>query len=193
MTTPGLISPWFALRVKSNYEKSVAFRLRNMGYAEFLPLYRRLRRWPTGQRVVSLPLFPGYLFSSFDPEERQPILKIPGVLHIVSSQSIPVPVDSGELSAVRRVLESPQFSEPWPFLNVGDRVLLVRGPLAGIRGVLIRVEERSYRVIVSVALLQRSLAVEVDRDWIRIVQRSPFRLQSEAAVATRLVSQTMAI
>lgn len=162
--------PWFAVSVRSNYEKIVAASLRAKGYAEFLPLYRsRSRRRKSAQRS-ELPLFPGYVFSAFDVNNRLPILTIPGVVRIVGIGHNPTPMSREELLAIHRFVASGGAVEPWPFLKTGDFVLVEQGSLSGLEGVLIQIKN-TYRLVVSLGLLQRSVAVEIDRDFVRPIRR----------------------
>ena len=155
---------WFALRVKSRTEKVVAMMARNKGFEEFLPLYESRNRWSDRTKSVQLPLFPGYVFCRLNPERRLPVLTIPGVLHFVGIGKTPVPVEETEIAAIRRAIESGLSTEPWPFLQAGQRVRLDRGPLAGLEGILIEAQKQE-RLVVSVTLLQRSVAVEIERHW----------------------------
>jgi transcription antitermination factor NusG len=159
---------WYALRVRPNFEKLVALALRGKGYDEFLPLYRKLSRWSDRKKQIELPLFPGYVFSRFDVNQRLPILIIPGVMQVVGFGNKPEPIADEELRAVERFAASGLPVEPWPFLKVGELVLVDDGPLAGLEGTLVEVKNR-YRIVVSLTLLQRSVAVEIDRDCIRPV------------------------
>ena len=159
-------SRWFALRVKPRFEKTVATIARNKGYEEFLPLHRCRRRWSDRFTEVDLPLFPGYVFCQLNPEFRLPLLTIPGVLHFIGIGRIPAPIDDEEIAALQTAMLSGVWAEPWPFLDVGQRVRLEEGPLAGLEGLLIEVRKKQ-RLIVSVTLLKRSVAVEIERDWVR--------------------------
>jgi transcription antitermination factor NusG len=158
--------PWFAIRVKSNFEKKVATGLRNKGLEEFLPLYQSRRRLSDRYKTVDLPLFPGYLFSRLDLDHRLPLLTTVGFLYIVSVGGKPEPVDEGEIAAVQLVVRSGFPAMPWPSLAVGQRVRLEGGPLCGLEGAVTQVGMRD-RICVSVTLLQRGVSVEVERDWIR--------------------------
>jgi transcription antitermination factor NusG len=161
------VEKWYALRVTSNFEKATAQALRGRGLEDFLPLYCRVQETPTGgSRKVEVPLFPGYVFGRFDISHRLPVLTIPGVLHIVGFGRTPAPVDTEELTAIRRVLGSGLHVEPWPFLKVSERVSIERGPLRGLEGVVLRLKG-TCRLIVSVTLLQRSIAAEIDRESVR--------------------------
>jgi transcription antitermination factor NusG len=117
-------------------------------------------------KQLDLPLFPGYLFSRFDVGNRLPILTTPGVISIVGAGKTPLPVDDEEIDAIRAILRSGLTAQPWPFLCVGSRVYLEGGPLAGVEGIITNTD-KVYRLVVSVSLLQRSVAVEIDREWAR--------------------------
>jgi transcription antitermination factor NusG len=158
--------PWFALRVKSRAEKIVATIARNKGFEEFLPLYQSRRRWSDRFKSVELPLFPGYVFCRVNPEFRLPLLTIPGVLSFVGIGKIPVPIDETEIAAIQTAIGAGLSAEPYPFLEVGQRVRLAEGPLAGLEGLLVEVRKQQ-RLAVSVSLLKRSVAVEIDRHWVR--------------------------
>jgi transcription antitermination factor NusG len=165
-------SPWFALHVRRNCEKLVAVALRGKGYAEFLPLYQKLSQWSDRRKEIELPLFSGYVFCSFEISQRLPILTIPGVIQVVSFGNKPEPIDEQELDLVRRFVTSGLYVEPWPFLKAGDVVAVKHGSLTGLEGILVEVKNR-YRLVISVSLLQRSVAVEIDRAWVSPVVSFP--------------------
>lgn len=159
------LDKWFALRVKPRAEKCVATIARNKGFEEFLPLYQCRRRWSDRFKLVELPLFPGYVFCRFNPQYRLPLLTIPGALHFVGLGKVPVPIDDAEIQAIQVLVGSGLQAEPWPFLDAGQRVRLEQGPLAGLEGLFIEVRKQ-HRIVVSVSLLRRSVAVEIERDWV---------------------------
>jgi transcription antitermination factor NusG len=166
--------PWFAIRVRSQCEKTVSDALSYKGYEAFLPLYWSRRRWSDRVKVIQLPLFAGYVFCRFELEARHSILKTPGVSNIVGQGKIPVPVDPGELENIRLAVGCGRAILPWHGLEVGNTVRIENGPLRGIEGVLLRFKGSNY-VIVGVQLLQRSVAVEVDESWVvPSAQRNPF-------------------
>ncbi len=143
--------------------------LRGKGFEEFLPLYRSRRRWSDRVKELDLPLFPGYLFCRFDVQDRLlPILTTPGVISIVGAGKTPVAVSAEEIAAVQAIVRSGLPAQPWPCLAVGSTVFIERGPLAGIEGIALNVD-KAYRLVVSVPLLQRAVAVEIERDWVRPV------------------------
>ena len=156
---------WFALRVKSNCERVVAVVLGHKGFESFLPLYRRYHCWSDRSKAVDLPLFPGYVFCRMDPRLRLPALTIPGALHFVGIGKVPMPIDDAEVAAIERTVRSGLATEPWEYLEVGQLVRFEEGPLGGLEGILIESRKRC-RVVVSVTLLKRSVAVEIERHWI---------------------------
>lgn len=156
---------WFAVRVKSNFEGITSRILRSKGYEEFLPTYRDRRIWSDRVKEIQAPLFPGYLFCQFDPQLRLPILTTPGVLNIVAFGRTLVPVAESEITAVRTMVES-GLARRWPFLETGQRVRIQYGPLSGLEGILVEFR-RGFRLVVSVPLLQRSVAAEIEGDWVR--------------------------
>ena len=163
---PEVALPWFALQVKFRHEKTVSQVLRGKGYTEYLPLYRGRHHSGRCFQDVDLPLFPTYVFCRFDPLRRLPILMTHGVFSIVGTSSGPLPVDEEELDSVRHLIGSGLHAEPWPFLRVGDPVCVEEGVLRGMHGTLQRFKNE-YRLVISVTLLQRSVAVEIDRAYVR--------------------------
>ena len=165
---------WYALHVRTRFEKVVARNLQGKGYEEFLPLYRRVNRWSDRVKEIELPLFPGYVFCRFNPHDRLPILTVPGVNAVVGIGKNLMAVDESELDAVRAVLKSEAYCEPWPYLEVGQRVQVEYGPLAGTQGIVTLVKN-TYRLVISVNMLQRSVAVEIDRDCLKRLGERPQR------------------
>jgi transcription antitermination factor NusG len=153
-------NPWYVLLVKPKHEKRVAEALGGKGYEAFLPLFLARRRWLSASREVSLPLFPHYVFCRMDPERRLPILQIPGVRAIVSFGRSPIPVDESEIQSVRAMVGSGLPITPHHFLQAGALVRVTAGPLTGVEGILESVRGQD-RLVVSVALLQRSVSVEI--------------------------------
>jgi transcription antitermination factor NusG len=158
--------PWYAVRVKPKFERVVAQSLASKGVASFLPLYRERRRWSDRVKSVELPLFAGYVFCSLDVRQRLPVLQTPGVLHFISFDGEPAEVDREEIRALQRVAVSGAALAPWPYLREGQRVVVARGPMRGLTGILLRIRDE-FRLVISVTLLQRSVAVEIDREAVR--------------------------
>jgi transcription antitermination factor NusG len=163
---------WYALYAKHQHEKSAANLLSRKGFDVLLPLYRVAHRWKDRSKVVELPVFPCYLFLRANLEYKTEILRTPGVFWFVGTGGRAHPVAEHEIDAVRRVAQGPARFEPHPYLHSGDRVRIRSGALVGIEGFLIRFKNQ-YRIVLSVELLQKSVAVEVDVSSVqRIVQSS---------------------
>jgi transcription antitermination factor NusG len=158
--------PWYAVQVQTRFEQAVANSLRNRGYQDFLPVYTCMRRWSDRVKKVELPLFPGYLFCRFDVNNRLPILTTPGVIGIVGVGKLPHPGEEDEINALQVVAGSGLLLEPWPFLKTGERVRIDDGPLRNVEGILSEIGD-SGQLVVSITLLQRSVAVTIDRSWVR--------------------------
>jgi transcription antitermination factor NusG len=169
--SPNTGLPWFAVRVKSNYEKPVSAVLRGKGFEEFVPIYRARRQWSDRIKVIDLPLFPGYLFCRIDLNKRMPVLTTPGFLYLVGKGKTPEPVDEQEVMAIQAVVRSGLPALPWPAVFVGQKVLLGRGPLRGVEGVVAKIADQ-HRIYVNATLLQRSVSVQVDPEWISTVDGS---------------------
>ena len=157
--------PWFALRVRPQHERSAFLALRNKGFDGYLPLYRSRRRWSDRYKELQLPLFPGYLFCRFSPLDRLSVETTPSILSILTSDHRPEPVPDSEIYSIQTMLASGLPVSPYSYLKAGDFVYIHRGPLQGLEGILVQVKNL-WRVVVSVTLLQRSVAVEVDRETI---------------------------
>jgi transcription antitermination factor NusG len=164
------VLPWYVVRVRSNFERVAAASFHEKGFETYLPLYRSRRKWSDRTKEIDVPLFPGYVFSRFDTALRLPILTTPGVVSIVGSNATgPAAVPEAEIEAIRKLLQSKLPIGPWPFLSAGQHVVVERGPLSGVEGIVVQIKN-GFRLVVSVSLLQRSVYAEIDRDWVRPVK-----------------------
>ena len=155
--------PWYVLAVKHQHEKAVAEQLRVKDVEEYLPLYRAQRRWSDRTAVVELPVFPRYLFCRFTFAERMKVLQVLSVNSIVSFGGRPCPVDQREIETIRAICSSGRPVQPCPYVSIGQRVRIREGPLEGLEGILAR-EKSAYRVVVNMEVLNRAVAVEVERE-----------------------------
>ena len=162
---------WFAVRAKTTHEKRVATLFAQKGYEWFLPLYQARRRWSDRVKQVELPLFPGYVFCKFVMDERMSILTTPSVLGIAGIGPMPLPVNEREMDAIRRVVGTGMELTPEPFLEAGRRVRINGGSLEGLEGMIQSVRRRD-RLILSISLLQRSIAVDIDSAWVTVLPTS---------------------
>jgi transcription antitermination factor NusG len=152
---------WYALRTRSRHEKHVQEQLAAKGIEPFLPLVERWSRWKDRRKRVAFPLFPGYCFARFPLAERVAVLSARGVVQILGTQDGPVPVPDPEIEAVRRLVTSTLPYDPHPYLQEGMLVEVVRGPLAGLQGVLLRKGARA-RLVIGVRLIRQGASVELD-------------------------------
>ena len=160
---------WYGVQVRPRCEVRSAAALDNRGYESFLPIGMIRRRWSDRIKETRVPLIPGYVFCRLDIQRRLGVLTSPGVVCIVGSGKAPLPIEEREISLLRALVASGLDAQPCPYLGEGSRVEIDRGPLRGVVGVIARLSGRQ-RLVVSIPLLQRSLAVELERDCIRSIQ-----------------------
>lgn len=152
-------------------EAAIAAQLEGQGFECFLPQYKSVRQWSDRKKEIEQPLFPGYLFCRLDYLQRRPVVITPGVLQIVGTGRKAVPVEDREIEALQTAVASGVGAQPWPYLEIGERVRIHSGQLAGLEGFLINFKG-NHRVVLSVTLLQRSVALEVDLAWVGSLERS---------------------
>jgi transcription antitermination factor NusG len=170
---------WYALRVRSNYERTVSSALEQKGYTQFLPTYEQKSKWSDRVKTINKPLFAGYVFCQFDVANRLPILTTPGVVGVVGLGKIPAPITETEIAAIQRIVDSGIAAIPWPLCTVGQRVVIEAGPLVGVEGRVLEIRN-SCRIVVAVSLLQRAVSAEIERSWIRPI-REPKSVTEQAA------------
>jgi transcription antitermination factor NusG len=155
-------SSWFALQTRSRHEKVVESELQSQAIETFLPTIRRVRQWKDRKKPIEFPFFPGYCFARFSLFERRlSILQAPGVVRIVGSHRQPEAIPDHEIESLQILFRTKFQHDEHPFLREGMLVEIVRGPLQGVRGRLVR-HARQYRVVLSITLIQQAIAVEVD-------------------------------
>ncbi|UVT19414.1 MAG: UpxY family transcription antiterminator [Nitrospira sp.] len=152
---------WYALRTKSRHEKLVRDQLDKRGIEPLLPTVKRLSQWKDRKKEIEVPLFSGYCFVRFSQRERMPVQKTAGVVEIVGSGSRPEPIPEQEIDALRRLMTSVLPYDPHPYLHEGMKVEVVRGPLQGVQGILLRKEKR-HRLVLGVRVIQQAAVVEID-------------------------------
>lgn len=161
--------PWYALQVRTGGEPTSKLILERKGYPVFLPANLDARRYSDRIKKVKAPLFPGYLFCRLDPAFRVQILQTPGVQSIVGIGGSPTAIDESEIEAIRIAVSSGSTTQPWDYLKTGDQVRIDFGAMSGLTGILVR-SQGTDRLVLSVTLLQRSIAVEINRDWVTPVK-----------------------
>jgi transcription antitermination factor NusG len=155
------VTRWYAAYTVARHEKVVAQQLAERRIETFLPLYRSWHRWKDRRKLVELALFPSYVFVNINALEKLRVLQISGVVHLVSFNGQLAELPEQEIIALRNGLEHDVCAEPHPYLKVGRKVRIFRGPMAGTEGMLVKKKDK-YRVVISIDVLMRSVAVEVD-------------------------------
>jgi transcription antitermination factor NusG len=169
---------WYALQVRSRKESYVASQILGQGFECLLPTFKSIRQWSDRKKELEQPLFPGYLFCRFEFQNRRPLITTPGVLQILGNGRVGIPVADEEIGALRLAVSSGMPKQPWPYLEVGQRVRVNYGTLTGLEGILVNVKG-NHRVVLSVTLLQRSVAMEVDTAWLSPVAEAGYRTAAQ--------------
>jgi transcription antitermination factor NusG len=159
---------WYALYTAPRHEKRVADQIKKHDITCFLPLYRSIRRWKDRRKELALVLFPGYVFVHIERHERLQVLQLPGAVRLVTFNGKPVALPEEEIESLRNSLCGPRGLEPHPYLRVGRRVRVRSGPLQGLEGIIERNKDRC-RIVFSIHLITRSVAVEVDESEVEFL------------------------
>jgi transcription antitermination factor NusG len=152
---------WYAAYTYPRHEKAVMKQLESKSIEAFLPLFLTENRWKDRRVQIQNPLFPGYVFTRINLSERNRVLAIPGVIRMLSFNGLPAPIDDSEIEAVRLCMERGAPLEPYPFLEIGDRVRVRSGVLKGLEGLISRCKDER-RLIVPISLINQSVAVDID-------------------------------
>jgi len=153
---------WYAIWTRSRHEQVVREQIARKHYDAFLPTIPRWSRWKDRKKKIDWPLFPGYCFARFNPDETLAILKCTGVVNIVSFEGRPAPIPDVELDSIRLLVGSDLQYDPCPLIKEGTMVEVVSGPLRGVVGRLVRKDPHRARLILSVDLIGQAVSVEVD-------------------------------
>lgn len=160
------MQPWFALQTRPRNEKKVGIALRQKGYECLAPTYRQRRKWSDRTVEIDLPLFPMYVFCRLGPSVLGKVISTSGVVKIVGFNGKPAEISVEEIEALQLLMQSNHLREPWKYLCHGTQVLVEAGPLAGVQGIILAEDDNKQRLIISVTLLQRSVAIQLDSDTI---------------------------
>lgn len=155
------IARWFAIRTRSRHEKLVRDRLAAQGIEHLLPTVMRLSQWKDRKKEIEVPLFSGYCFARFRWPDRLAVQTVSGVVGLVGGGQRPEPISDEEINAIRTLMDSTLKYDAHPYLHEGMGVEVIRGPLKGIRGILLR-KDRRHRLVLSVHLIRQAAAVEID-------------------------------
>lgn len=154
-------SEWYAAYTHARHEKKVAQQLQERGIEHFLPVYHSVRSWKDRRKELDMVLFPGYVFMRIDLADKLRVLQLPGVVRFVSFNGQPTPLAGDDLAALRHALQQGIRAEHHPYLTAGRRIKVVRGPLTGARGILLRLKT-NCRIVISIDAIMRSVSVEID-------------------------------
>ena len=182
-------SCWYALYTKHQHEKTVAHNLLCKGFETFLPLYATARNWKDRAKLLHLPLFPCYVFLKTNLERRLDVITTPGVHALVSNGGQPATIPAAQIESIRQVVSSSAHIEPYPFLKCGDWVRVKSGPLTGIQGILVR-NKTTYRLVLSVEMLGKAAAVEIDAVSIERLNEKPPGVHSFSRAGAPAYAQT---
>ncbi len=160
---------WCAVYTRHQHEKVIAQILSAKGIEVFLPLYNSTRNWKDRTVRLSLPLFPCYLFLRGIVGGRLEVVTTPGIVSILGVKGETALIPDAEIESIRSAIKWGNRVEPHPFLRCGDRVRVKSGPLQGLEGILVR-KKNFYRLVLSVEILERSAAVEVDVSTVERVE-----------------------
>jgi transcription antitermination factor NusG len=160
---------WFAIRTSGKWEARTCAELSNRGVEVYLPVCGVKHQWSDRAKTIEQPLFPGYFFCRFHLPDRVRILRAPGVRQIIGYGRTPAPISEDQLDNLKALVASHHELSPWPYLKAGQQIQIVCGPLAGVRGFVVRAEKGAVRLVASLDLLQRSVATVIDREWIGAV------------------------
>ena len=185
--------PWFALQTRPKNERKVERLLKQKAYDCFVPIYRSKRKWSDRTVEIDFPLFPGYVFCRFNASALGKAISTQGVTRVVGFGGSPAEVAREEIDALRLLARTSLLREPWKYLPNGTQVLVETGPLAGIQGV-IKADDNKKQLVISITLLQRSVAIQLDEDTVISVvedlKESKGKFSSEPNLAVKLLRKT---
>lgn len=154
---------WYALYTRPRHEKAVSAQLARRRVEAFLPVREVLSRWKDRRKLVQLPLFPGYVFTRTTLARKRDVVSADGVVCMVNFHGVPAPIPDEQIEAVREICLTKLPCDPYPYLTEGRWVRVVRGPLGGLTGILVR-KKSKHRLVVSIDILQKSVSVEIDAE-----------------------------
>ncbi len=157
---------WYALHTRSHFEQKVFDGLTGKSIEAFLPKVQVMSRRKDRRKKILIPLIPGYVFVHFEmePETYWDVIKTVGVVRMVGFEGKPAPAEDEEIASLSILNGTDRTVQNRAYMKKGDRVMIMEGPLKGLVGYYLHHRGKSRKVVVSIDLLQRSLAVEIE-DW----------------------------
>jgi transcription antitermination factor NusG len=170
------LSDWYAVYTRSQCEQKVAAELTRREVENFLPCFKRTRRWADRTKVIEVPVFRGYVFVRYadvshgpwPPASSRTVLTIPGVVRMISEQGFPVGVPESEIDAIRLMIQHPEVKPAIATPVRGATVRVLRGPLAGLEGVCDRIKGRC-RVVVAIEMLGKAVSAEFNAEDLQVL------------------------
>ncbi len=157
------MSNWYALYTKSRHEKHISEELDKRNIESFLPLRKIKRRWSDRIKTIEEPLFKSYLFVKTElPARKTDVLKIKGAVKFVSAGADPISIDESVIQTLQNLIQHDIAIDPFPYLEKGDRVVIKSGPFKDTEGFIVRKDEKKCRLVISIAAIKSSVAVEID-------------------------------
>lgn len=181
------LKSWYAAHVRSNQEQVVSSMLAAKGLESYVPSFRESRQWSDRIREIDRPLFPGYVFCRMNPEDRIAVQMTIGVVKIVGIGKQPAPIEDSEMETIQLLAAAGVRQRPCDYLEVGDEVHILGGPLSGMTGILQQVKTASSAgrtMVVSISLLRRSIAVELQDEWVVVNARRQPSLGSSVSLSS---------
>ena len=165
--TTNLNKHWYAITVKPKHEFKVFEKLQCSNIESFLPTIERLRQWKDRKRLVTFPLFPNYIFVRLHPkyeyEDILNVLKIKGVIKFLGLiQGNPEVIPDVQIDSLQRLLENKKNVDVYPYLKEGQKVIIKKGPLTGIEGILAKKDSQQHLLVISIDLLGQSVCLKID-------------------------------
>jgi len=154
---------WYAVHTKSRHEFQAIERLNQKGINAFLPTVERLRKWKDRKKIISFPLFPGYLFVNISKDSQSilSVLKVKGVVRLLCTlPGEPDPIPDEQILSLQRLIENKADLDPYPYLNEGQKVRIIKGPLSGVEGILVEKLDK-HLLVLSVDVLQHGVALTI--------------------------------
>ena len=182
------MQPWFALQTRPRNEKKVDYLLRQKGYECLTPTYRQRRKWSDRTVENNLPLFPTYVFCQFSPTVLGKAISTSGVTRIVGFKGKPAEVAVEEIEALQLLMHSNLLREPWKYLSQGTLVLIETGPLTGVQGIICAGDDNKKRLVISVTLLQRSVAIQLDESTVISVVTNLKQEEARQSIETEMAA-----
>jgi transcription termination/antitermination protein NusG len=161
---------WYAIQTRSRFEGVVRDQLINFGIECLLPLCTRMSRWKDRTKRIEWPLFLRYCFARFALEQRRQVLQAPGVMQIVGTAHVAEPIPTDDIAAIQRIMQSGNSYRPYAYhVQEGRIVTVIRGPLDGLQGRLIR-HTTGCHLVLAVTLIQQAVAVDISAEDVTLAE-----------------------